>query len=116
LKGFGFKIKLYHRISAKSYMNIEYVFEKLIYYMTNTELKVLKCGAPIDNQSEQTRRQTLSSERKKTKININTSQTDITFDIDAQNVKSFVLSGKSIQSKHTNKSFNMDKCRSSCCK
>lgn len=116
LKGFGFNIKLYHRISAKNNMNIDYVFEKLIYYMTNTELKVSKCDAPIDNRSERTRRQTLSSERKKTKVNSNTSRMDITFDIDAQNVKSFVLSGKSRQSKHTKKSFNLDKCRSSCCK
>jgi Ras-related protein Rab-7A len=116
LKDSYFNIKLYHQVSAKTNKNVDYVFEKLIYYMTNKELKVSK-GSPNDNQSEPTRRQTLSTEKKPNNFNnVSNSRIDITFDIDANKLKSFVLSGHSMQSKQSKRSFNMDKCRSSCCK
>jgi small GTP-binding protein len=99
LKESWFNVKIYHEISAKDNINIEYVFQKLIFLVSNVNFRKIKSN--IESNSSIADTSHINKLSKKNR--------EISFDVDTKNMKSFVLTS-------SKRSFTSNNCRSNCCK
>jgi small GTP-binding protein len=99
LKEFLFNIKIYHEVSAKDNINIEYVFRKLIFLVSNVNFRKIKSNSESNSSITDTSHINKLSNKNR----------EISFDVDTNNMKSFVLT-------KSKRSFTSNKCRSNCCK